>query len=95
MGSLASRRNALIVSLGWWVLRRRLRQRARAALAGLPGQAAPRARSTLGRTVLLLAALAGGGYAAWRWRCGSCAAEPGQQSVAGATEAGAAPSGAR
>lgn len=70
MRSLDSRRNAVVMTVGWWLLRRKLRKSARTAVAELlagkglsPG--ARRRRRPL-RTLSLLALLAGGGYLAWR-----------------------------
>lgn len=71
MPSLGSRRNALVVTVGWWLLRRKLRRRARAAVAGvIAGEglslAAPRRQRHRIRNVLLLGALAAGGYVVWK-----------------------------
>jgi hypothetical protein len=35
MSALGSRRNAIMLTVGWWLLRRKLRRRAGAAVAGL------------------------------------------------------------
>ncbi len=69
--NLESRRNALALSIGWWLLRRKVKQRAATAVAGLlagaglPGVSAPR-RSHRLRTALLALALVGGAAVAWR-----------------------------
>jgi hypothetical protein len=67
---LDRRRNALAFSIGWWLLRRRLRKRAGSAALGLlAGEglavAEPRKRHRL-RNMLLVAGLAGGGYLVWK-----------------------------
>jgi hypothetical protein len=69
--SLESRRNALAISVGWWLLRRKLRKRAHHAVSGLiAGEgishaSAPRRHQRL-RGVLVTVALTGGGLLAWR-----------------------------
>ena len=70
MPVLESRRNALLMTVGWWLLRRRLRKRAGAAVAGLlAGEglslAAPRKRHPL-RTLLLITGATAVGYLAWK-----------------------------
>ena len=74
--SLDSRRNALAISIGWWLLRRKLRKRADAAITGLlagtgtSGAATPKRRHRL-RAVVLAAMFAGGAFLAWtRFRGG-------------------------
>jgi hypothetical protein len=69
--SLDSRRNALAISIGWWLLRRKLRKRADAAITGLLagtgtlGAAPPKRRHRF-RAVVLAALFAGGAFLAWK-----------------------------
>lgn len=71
----SSRRNAVAVSLGWWYLRRLIRKRGSAAMAGLvAGEGLsfarrPRKRRPL-RWLLLLGLAGGGGLLWWRRRGG-------------------------
>ena len=69
-GSENSRRNALAMSIGWWYLRRMIRKRGTAAVAGfVAGEglsfARPHKRHLL-RWLVLIVILAGGGF--WWWR---------------------------
>jgi hypothetical protein len=70
-GSEHSRRNALALSIGWWYLRRMIRKRGTAAVAGfvagegLSFARKPRKRHPL-RWIVLIGILAGGGF--WWWR---------------------------
>jgi hypothetical protein len=70
-----SRRNAIMMSLGWWYLRRMIRKRGTAAVAGfvagegLSFARRPRKRHPL-RWLLVLAAAAGGMLWWWRQRGG-------------------------
>jgi hypothetical protein len=74
-GSESSRRNAIVLSLGWWYLRRLIRKRGAAAVAGfVAGEGLslarrPRKRHPL-RRLLLFGAVAGGGLVWWRRRQG-------------------------
>ena len=69
--SANSRRNALMMSIGWWYLRRLIRQRGTAAVAGyvagegLSFARRPRKRHPL-RWLMVLGLLAGGGVYLWR-----------------------------
>jgi hypothetical protein len=68
--SLESRRNTLAITVGWWLLRRKLRKRADTAITGLLAGtgisgAAPKRRHPL-RSVILAAMLAGGAFLAWK-----------------------------
>ncbi len=69
---MSSRRNALVMSLGWWYLRRLIRKRGTAAVAGfVAGEGLsfvrrPRKRHPL--RWLFLLGLAGGAAAYWWWR---------------------------
>jgi len=71
-GSESSRRNAIAMSIGWWYLRRLIRKRGTAAVAGfvagegLSFARRPRKRHPL-RWLLLLGAVVGGGLL-WRRR---------------------------
>ena len=69
--SVSSQRNAIVVSLGWWYLRRRIRKRGAAAVAGFvageglsfarrPGRRHPF------RWLLVLSLIAGAGAVWWR-----------------------------
>ncbi len=66
---LSSRRRAIALTLGWWLLRHRLRKGgASAALGLLAGEvlsAAPRRRHRL-RNLLLLAGLGAAAFVAWK-----------------------------
>lgn len=78
---MSSRRNALVVTVGWWLLRRKLRKRAGAAVAGLlAGEgislAAPRRRHRL-RNLVLLAGAVAAGYVVWRRLRGGPDDDPG------------------
>ena len=70
-GSESSRRNAIAMSIGWWYLRRLIRKRGTAAVAGfvagegLSFARRPRKRHPL-RWLLLLGLVAGGGVYWWR-----------------------------
>ncbi len=71
MPALGSRRNAIVLTVGWWLLRRRLRRRAGAAVAGLlAGEGlslgAPRRKRHPLRALVLLGALAAGGFVLWK-----------------------------
>jgi len=67
-----SRRNAIVMSLGWWYLRRLIRKRGTAAVAGfVAGEGLslvrrPRKRHPL--RWLLALGLVGGAVAYWWWR---------------------------
>lgn len=69
MPGLDSRRNAVLMTVGWWLLRRKLRSRAESALAGYlagsSGSSRPRKRHRL-RNVVVAAALAAAGVLVWR-----------------------------
>jgi hypothetical protein len=71
LGSNSSRRNALAMSIGWWYLRRLIRKRGTAAVAGfvagegLSFARRPRNRHPL-RRLLLLGAIVGVGLFWWR-----------------------------
>jgi hypothetical protein len=74
-GSASSRRNAIAMSLGWWYLRRLVRKRGTAAVAGLvAGEGLSFARRSRKRHPLrwlfLLGAIVGGGLLWWRRRQG-------------------------
>ena len=70
-GSESSRRNAIAVSIGWWYLRRLIRKRGTAAVAGfvagegLSFARRPRERHPF-RRLLFLGAVVGGGLFWWR-----------------------------
>lgn len=70
-GSESSRRNAIALSLGWWYLRRLIRKRGAAAVAGfVAGEGLslarrPRKRHPL-RSLFLFGAILGGGLFWWR-----------------------------
>jgi hypothetical protein len=74
-GSGSSRRHALAMTLAWWYLRRLIRKRGTAAVAGLvAGQglsfaSKPRKRHPL-RWILLLGVAAAGGLFWWRQQRG-------------------------
>ena len=74
-GSGNSRRNALAMTLGWWYLRRLIRKRGAAAVAGfvagegLSFARRPRKRHPL-RFILVSGVLVGGGLFWWRRRQG-------------------------
>jgi hypothetical protein len=69
--SLESRRNALAVTIGWWLLRRKVQKRADAAVTGLlegtgiARATGPKRRHRL-RGVLLALTFAGAACIAWR-----------------------------
>ena len=72
----SSRRNTIVMTLGWWYLRRQIRKRGAAAVAGLVAghglsfaSAPPRKRHPL-RWLLLLGLVAGGGFVLWKRRQG-------------------------
>ncbi len=69
MLGLGSRRNALAVSVGWWLVRRRLRKRARAATARLAAGRGPSLARRCGPcrlpAILLAALLVAGLLFAW------------------------------
>ena len=70
-GSENSRRNALAMSIGWWYMRRLIRKRGTAAVAGfVAGEGIsfarkPRDRHPL-RWILVLGLVAGGAFFWWR-----------------------------
>ena len=70
-GSESSRRNAIAMSIGWWYLRRLIRKRGAAAVAGfVAGEGLsfahrPRKRHPL-RLLLLLGVVVGGSLFWWR-----------------------------
>ena len=74
-GSNRSPRNALVMSIGWWYLRRMIRKRGKAAVAGfVAGEGLsfvrkPRKRHPL-RWLLILGLAVGGGLWWWRRRQG-------------------------
>jgi len=69
--SASSQRNAIVVSLGWWYLKRLIRKRGAAAVAGLVAgeglsfAASRRQRHPL-RWLVLLSLVAGAGVYWWR-----------------------------
>jgi hypothetical protein len=75
LDSQNSRRNALAMSIGWWYLRRLIRKRGTAAVAGfvagegLSFARKPRKRHPL-RWIVLLGLVAGGAFFWWRRRQG-------------------------
>ena len=70
-----SRRNAIAMSIAWWYLRRLIRKRGTAAVAGLvAGEGLsfgrpPRRRHPV-RSLLVLTVIAGGAFVLWRRRQG-------------------------
>jgi hypothetical protein len=66
----SSQRNALVVSIGWWYLKRRIRKRGAAVIAGLTAgeglSLAGRPRRHPLRSAAVLALIAGAGFLWWR-----------------------------
>lgn len=86
----SSRQRALLMTIGWWVVRRRLRKHAGEAVATVlaGGGLARRPQRHRLRTIIILIGLVAGGYALWRRLSGSRADDwgdwrPGDQSDAG------------